>query len=104
MRIPTATSVTADNAYYTERQPIISVDIISGVMASVFLAATKSVYAEQQASHDLLFKLCRKHPYGQFVEDGKSYNNMWKIKQILEEHPHLVSNKEAIPGGSGKTA
>ena len=75
-------------------------------MASV--ATKKSVYADQQADQQasaaLLFKLCKKHPYGQFVEDGKSYNNMWKIKQILEEHPHLVSNKEAIPGSSGKTA
>ena len=69
-------------------------------MASV---ARKSVYADRQASHDLLFKLCKKDPYGQFVEDGKSYNNMWKIKQILEEHPHLVSNL-AIPFRSGKTA
>ena len=69
------------------------------------VATKKSVYADQQADQQasaaLLFKLCKKHPYGQFVEDGKSYNNMWKIKQILEENPHFVSIKE---DGSGKTA
>ena len=68
------------------------------------MASKKATLADRQASHDLLFKLCRKGPYGQYVEDGKSYNNKWKIKQILEEHPHLVSNIEAIPGGPGKTA
>lgn len=68
------------------------------------MASKKATLADRQASHDLLFKLCRKGAYGQYVEDGKSYNNMWKIEQILEEHPHLVSNKEAIPGSSGKTA
>ena len=60
------------------------------------LASFSGVSPHYFASAALLFKLCKKHPYGQFVEDGKSYNNMWKIKQILEENPHFVSMTSGV--------